>query len=108
MMQQWTGVNFIFYFGSTFFKDLGTIQNPFFTSLITTLVNVFSTPISFYTIERFGRRKLMLFGAAGQAATMCILAGTTSHPSYGNGIAAATMLFLFNTFFAIGWLGMTW
>ncbi|RSH95782.1 hypothetical protein EHS25_000874 [Saitozyma podzolica] len=27
MMQQWTGVNFIFYFGTTFFQSLGTISN---------------------------------------------------------------------------------
>lgn len=26
----------------------------------------------------------------------------------GPGIVAALFLFLFNTFFAIGWLGMTW
>lgn len=26
----------------------------------------------------------------------------------GSGIVAALFLFLFNTFFAIGWLGMTW
>ncbi|KAG8872424.1 hypothetical protein FRB98_009615 [Tulasnella sp. 332] len=31
MMQQWTGVNFIFYFGTTFFTQLGTISNPFLT-----------------------------------------------------------------------------
>ncbi|KAK8869745.1 hypothetical protein IAR55_000313 [Kwoniella newhampshirensis] len=65
MMQQWTGVNFIFYFGTTFFNDLGTISNPFLISLITTLVNVCSTPISFWTIERFGRRPLLIWGAMG-------------------------------------------
>ncbi|GMK58856.1 hypothetical protein CspeluHIS016_0602980 [Cutaneotrichosporon spelunceum] len=65
MMQQWTGINFIFYFGTVFFKRLGTIQNPFLISLITTLVNVCSTPISFYTIERFGRRPLLVWGALG-------------------------------------------
>ncbi|WVQ71646.1 hypothetical protein IAR50_001186 [Cryptococcus sp. DSM 104548] len=65
MMQQWTGVNFIFYFGTTFFTDLGTISNPFLISLITTLVNVCSTPISFWTIERFGRRPLLIYGALG-------------------------------------------
>ncbi|ODN73561.1 hypothetical protein L202_08061 [Cryptococcus amylolentus CBS 6039] len=65
MMQQWTGVNFIFYFGTTFFTDLGTISNPFLISLITTLVNVCSTPISFWTIERFGRRPLLIWGALG-------------------------------------------
>lgn len=26
----------------------------------------------------------------------------------GTGIVAALFLFIFNTFFAIGWLGMTW
>ncbi|RSH80316.1 uncharacterized protein EHS24_008892 [Apiotrichum porosum] len=65
MMQQWTGVNFIFYFGTVFFKSLGTITNPFLMSLITTLVNVCSTPISFWTIERFGRRPLLIWGALG-------------------------------------------
>ena len=65
MMQQWTGVNFIFYFGTTFFQDLGTISNPFLISLITTLVNVCSTPLSFWTIERFGRRPLLIWGALG-------------------------------------------
>lgn len=57
--------SFIFYFGTTFFNDLGTISNPFLISLITTLVNVCSTPVSFWTIERFGRRPLLIYGALG-------------------------------------------
>jgi SP family sugar:H+ symporter-like MFS transporter len=65
MMQQWTGVNFIFYFGTTFFQELGTISNPFLIGLITTLVNVCSTPLSFWIIERFGRRPIMIWGALG-------------------------------------------
>ncbi|THV68595.1 monosaccharide transporter [Aureobasidium pullulans] len=65
MMQQWTGVNFIFFFGTTFFQQLGSISNPFLIGLITTLVNVLSTPISFWTIERFGRRPLLIWGALG-------------------------------------------
>lgn len=69
--------------------------------------------VAIFTIERFGRRALMLFGAAGQAASMAILAGLTSVPtedprSKGLGIGAAVFLFVFNSFFAIGWLGMTW
>ena len=52
----------------------------------------------------------MLFGAAGQAMSMAVLAGTTSptNPSTGEGITAAVFLFVFNSFFAVGWLGMTW
>jgi MFS family permease len=65
MMQQWTGINFIFYFGTTFFQELKTIHNPFLISLVTTLVNVCSTPISFYTIEKYGRRSILIWGAIG-------------------------------------------
>lgn len=74
MMQQWTGVNFVFYFGTVFFKGLGTISNPFLISLITTLVNVFSTPISFWTIEKFGRRTIMIWGALGMVICQFIVA----------------------------------
>jgi MFS family permease len=68
MMQQWTGVNFIFYYGTTFLQALGTIDDPFLINMITTIVNVLSTPISFWTVEKFGRRTLLIWGAAG----MCI------------------------------------
>lgn len=62
-----------------------------------------------WLVERVGRRKLMLFGAAGQAMTMAILAGVNSNEDdKGCQIAAIVFLFVFNTFFAIGWLGMTW
>jgi hypothetical protein len=39
---------------------------------------------------------------------MAVLAGATSHTSTTTGIVAAVFLFVFNSFFAIGWLGMTW
>lgn len=80
MMQQWTGVNFVFYFGTAFFTDLGTISNPFLISLITALVNLCSTPISFWTVEKFGRRPLLIWGALGMAVCQYIVAicGVTS------------------------------
>ncbi|CZR66975.1 probable MFS monosaccharide transporter [Phialocephala subalpina] len=61
-----------------------------------------------FTVERFGRRQLMLFGAAGMSISMIILAVTDSIGGTKAGIAQTVFLFVFNTFFAIGWLGMTW
>jgi len=61
-----------------------------------------------FLVERVGRRKLMLFGATGQAATMAILAGVNSRNQTGYQIAGIVFLFVFNTFFAFGWLGMSW
>jgi sugar porter (SP) family MFS transporter len=74
MMQQWTGVNFIFYYSTPFLKSTGAISNAFLISLIFTLVNVFSTPLSFWTVERFGRRKILLVGAFGMLICQFIVA----------------------------------
>lgn len=73
MMQQCTGINFVFYFGPPFFKQLHTIENPFLISLITTLVNVLSTPISFIAIEKLGRRALLLAGGTGMIVSQFIV-----------------------------------
>ena len=73
MMQQLTGINFIFYYGVVFFTSLNTIKNPFLISLITTLVNVCSTPISFWLVERVGRRNLLIFGGSGMVVSQYIV-----------------------------------
>lgn len=80
MMQQFTGVNFIFYYSTSFFSQLNLGVDPFLLSLITTLVNVFSTPISFWTVEKFGRRPLLIWGALGMVICQHIvaIAGTAS------------------------------
>merc|ERR1711977_275315 len=56
MMQQWTGVN------------------VFLISLIFTLVNVCSTPISFWTVEWLGRRPLLIWGAFGMLICQFLVA----------------------------------
>ena len=110
MMQQWTGVNFIFYFGTTFFKQLGTISNPFLIGLITTLVNVCSTPISFYTIERFGRRTLLIWGALGMVICQFIvaIAGTADGSNTTTVKAEIAFICIYIFFFASTWGPGAW
>ncbi len=110
MMQQWTGVNFIFYFGTTFFQDLGTISNPFLIGLITTLVNVCSTPISFWTIERVGRRPLLLWGALGMVVCQFIvaIAGTADGKNPSTVRAEIAFICIFIFFFASTWGPGAW
>jgi sugar porter (SP) family MFS transporter len=105
MMQQWTGINFIFYFGTTFFKELGTISNPFLISLVTTLVNVCSTPISFYIIEKWGRRTIMIGGALGMVVCEFIVgivgvtAGRISQPNHEPAVRSEIAFICFYIFF---------
>jgi sugar porter (SP) family MFS transporter len=109
MMQQWTGINFIFYFGTTFFTQLHTINNPFLISLITTLVNVCSTPISFFIIEKVGRRTIMIWGAVGMFVCEFIVAiiGVTdsSKPAVS---AMISFICIYIFFFATTWGPGAW
>lgn len=59
-----------------------------------------------FIIDRVGRRPLMLMAAAGQIICMIVLAVTVHDGSKSAGNGAASMLFLFNKFFACGWLTM--
>jgi len=110
MMQQWTGINFIFYFGTTFFTQLGTIKNPFLISLITTLVNVCSTPISFFIIERLGRRTIMIWGALGMLVCEFIVAiiGVTDGQNTAAVSAMIAFICIYIFFFATTWGPGAW
>ena len=105
MTQQLAGQNFIFYFGTTFFQQLGTIKNPFLISLITTLVNVCSTPPAFWTIEKFGRRFLLVWGGVGMLVMQFLVGilGTTSldNPAAVQAMIACICINIF--FFATTW-----
>lgn len=69
-----TGVNFIFYYSTPFLQSTGAISNTFLISMIFTIVNVFSTPISFYTVEKWGRRTILLYGALGMLICQFLVA----------------------------------
>ncbi|KXX73185.1 Sugar transporter STL1 [Madurella mycetomatis] len=109
VFQQISGINLITYYAAVIYSGLG--MSDFMSRLLAALNGteyfIASWPAVFL-VERVGRRKLMLFGAIGQAATMAILAGVNSRNETAFQIAGIVFLFVFNTFFAIGWLGMTW
>ncbi|PSR93860.1 major facilitator superfamily transporter monosaccharide [Coniella lustricola] len=111
MFQQISGINIITYYAATIFVRIGL--SNFLSRLLAALNGTeyfIASWIAIFTIEKFGRRKLMLFGAIGQSLSMVVLAASSrySATSQGAGITAAVFLFVFNSFFAIGWLGMTW
>lgn len=71
--QQLTGINFIFYYGTTFFKN-SHVANPFIDSVATNVVNVGMTVPGIYFVDRVGRRNLLLIGAAGMCVCEFIVA----------------------------------
>ncbi|WEW57691.1 hypothetical protein PRK78_003158 [Emydomyces testavorans] len=111
MFQQISGINLITYYAATIYE--GSIGLSGFLSRILAACNgteyFLASWIPVFIVEKVGRRPLMLFGAVGTSFSMVVLAISTSFEHQTKaGIVAAIFLFVFNTFFAIGWLGMTW
>jgi MFS transporter, SP family, sugar:H+ symporter len=71
--QQLTGINFIFYYGTSFFKN-SHVGNPFLDSVATNVVNVGMTLPGIYFVDKIGRRNLLLIGAAGMLVCEYIVA----------------------------------
>ncbi|OXV10049.1 hypothetical protein Egran_02189 [Elaphomyces granulatus] len=107
-LQQLTGVNFIFYYGTSYFKNSG-IDNPFVVTLITSIVNVLSTLPGLYMVEKWGRRPLLLFGAVGMFVSQFIVAivGTTTSSTVANQVLIAFVCF-YIFFFASSWGPVAW
>jgi MFS transporter, SP family, sugar:H+ symporter len=105
---QLTGINFIFYYGTQFFKNSG-IKNPFLIGLTTNLVNVFSTIPGLILVEKWGRRPILLFGAIGMCFCEFIVAivGVTTSSEVANKVLIAFVCF-YIFFFACSWGPVGW
>lgn len=67
--------------------------------------------LALFIVDRYGRRNLMMFGAAGLALSLLVIGACLSQATNGNrkpAIAATVFIFVYDTAFAIGWLGVTW
>ncbi|KAF2995439.1 Plasma membrane low glucose sensor [Neopestalotiopsis sp. 37M] len=118
-LQQLTGVNFIFYYGTQYFKNSG-IQDPFTISMITSCINVASTLPGLWGVEKFGRRPLLLWGAVGMCVSQLLVAvlgtTTTGQDASGNVIvfnleaqkASIAFVCIYIFFFASTWGPLAW
>ncbi len=97
-------------------NSLNTIHNSFLISLITTLVNVCSTPISFWMVERVGRRNMLIFGGTGMVIAQYIvgIVGVTAGQDKGSdtNTAAVSAMIAFIclniSMFAMTWGPVAW
>ncbi len=66
VFQQWCGTNVIFNYAQEIFVGAGfNVDGMFINIVITGIANVIFTIVALYTIEKWGRRTLILIGAGG-------------------------------------------
>jgi SP family xylose:H+ symportor-like MFS transporter len=80
VLQQWSGINVLFNYAEEIYRNAGYgISDILFNIVTTGLISLVFTCIAIGTVDRFGRRVLMLIGCAG----ICI-----SHLLIGVSVAA--------------------
>ncbi|KAH7591839.1 Major facilitator superfamily (MFS) profile [Nakaseomyces glabratus] len=84
-LQQLTGDNYFFYYGTTVFKAVG-LEDSFQTSIVIGVVNFASTFVALYVVDRFGRRRCLLWGAAAMTACMVVFASVGVTRLYPHGM----------------------
>lgn len=64
--------------------------------------------VALFIVDRLGRRRLMLWGAIGMAISLLIVGACLSAGTKPPAYVATVFIFVYNSFFAMGWLGVTW
>jgi sugar porter (SP) family MFS transporter len=71
VLQQVTGINVFLYYGPEIFKKLGTGTNAaLLQTIVVGAVNLTFTIIAIWTVDRLGRKPLMLIGATGMGTSL--------------------------------------
>lgn len=118
-LQQFTGINVVFYYGATLWQAAGfTESTSLFSNVITGGVNIAFTFVAIAFVDRLGRKPLLLIGALGQALMLGVLAlvfGTGATGAAGNldlgptmGTVALVAANMYVAFFAASWGPVMW
>jgi sugar porter (SP) family MFS transporter len=82
VFQQFVGINVIFYYSNILWEAVGfTEDQSFVITVISATINILTTLIAIATIDKFGRKPLLIIGSAGMTvtlATMALIFGTAS------------------------------
>jgi MFS transporter, SP family, arabinose:H+ symporter len=74
VFQQWCGINVIFNYAQEIFANAGySISDTLFNIVITGSVNLIFTFIGMFTVDRLGRKSLMLLGSGGLAGIFAVV-----------------------------------
>ncbi|OJJ43003.1 hypothetical protein ASPZODRAFT_19980 [Penicilliopsis zonata CBS 506.65] len=114
-LQQLTGANYFFYYGTVIFNGAG-ISNVYVTQMILGGVNFGTTFGGLYIIEHFGRRKSLMTGGIWMFVCFMIFASighfslniSTPQETPGAGKAMVVFACLFIAGFATTWGPMVW
>ncbi|MBM6578107.1 sugar porter family MFS transporter [Microvirga sp. SRT01] len=119
VFQQLVGINVVFYYGATLWEAVGfTEDNALQINILSGVLSIGACLFTIATVDRIGRKPLLLVGSAGMAVTLAVVAwafstavtdaaGAVSLPG-NNGIIALVAANLYVIFFNASWGPVMW
>ncbi|RAL38462.1 hypothetical protein DM860_002440 [Cuscuta australis] len=109
VFQQLTGINAIMFYAPVLFQTMGfRTDGSLLSSVITGLVNVISTFVSIYSVDRVGRRKLLLQACCQMLISQMAIGGIlvthlTATGSLNKGLAVIVVILVCTYVMAFAW-----
>jgi SP family xylose:H+ symportor-like MFS transporter len=113
VFQQFVGINVVLYYAGNIFRNMGaSTDSSLLQTIIIGSVNLVFTVLAIVTVDKFGRKPLMIIGSVGMAISMIAL-GTTfyvggSALSQTGGLVALIFMLTYTAAFAMSWGPVCW
>ena len=105
--QQFVGINVVLYYAPEIFKSMGSgTDSALLQTIIVGIVNLSFTTLAILTVDKFGRKPLLITGALIMAFAMLVL-GSSFAANLPGGLKLACML-LYTAGFAMSWGPVCW
>lgn len=105
--QQFVGINVVLYYAPEIFKTMGAATDAaLLQQIVVGAINLSFTVLAIFTVDKFGRRPLMIIGALIMAVSMMIL-GTTFY-THSVGMSSLICMLVYTAGFAMSWGPVCW
>ncbi|KAK8550848.1 hypothetical protein V6N13_119352 [Hibiscus sabdariffa] len=116
IFQQFTGINVVMFYAPVLFQTMGFGSNAsLLSAVITGTVNSLSTLIAIFSVDKAGRKKLLIFGASVCLIAQCAIGGLlkaylteTSKVPGGTAKLVVGLICLYVNGFAWSWGPLGW
>lgn len=107
VFQQFVGINVVLYYAPEIFKSMGSgTDAALLQTIIVGSVNLIFTVLAIMTVDKYGRKPLMIIGAVGMAFAMFALG--TSFFMESVGLGALIFMLIYVASFAMSWGPVCW
>lgn len=105
VFQQAVGINAVLYYAPRIFSDMG-MTNPMVNTIVMGIVNILFTLVAIFTVEKWGRKPLLITGSAGMALGAFGVALTFGAPN----LSFVTMIsiMIYSASFMMSWGPICW